>query len=69
METDVYWVTFPDRRATVLPAILKLVNEYASQEMPRTDNLSQDELLAREEDNNRRSLVWARNNLAVSWLA
>jgi sugar phosphate isomerase/epimerase len=69
VETDVYWVTFPDRRATALPAILKLVDEYASQEMPRTDNLSRDELLAREEDNNRRCLVWARNNLAVSWLA
>jgi hypothetical protein len=32
----------------------------------RTDNLSQDELLAREEDDNRRCLVWARNHLAVS---
>jgi sugar phosphate isomerase/epimerase len=69
VQTDVYWVTFPDRRATALAAILKLVNEYASREVPRTNNLSQDELLAREEDNNRRCLVWARNNLAVSWLA
>lgn len=69
METDVYWATFPERRATALPAIQKLVNEYGSQEMPRTDDLSQDELLAREEDNNRRCLLWGRNNLAVSWLA
>jgi 3-oxoisoapionate decarboxylase len=69
VETDVYWATFPERRATALPAIRELVNEYASQEMPRTDGLSSDELLAREEENNRLCLLWGRNNLAVSWLA
>jgi 3-oxoisoapionate decarboxylase len=69
IQTDVYWATFPERRATALPATLKLVNEYASQEMPRTDNLSRDQLLAREEDNNRLCLLWGRSNLAVSWLA
>jgi hypothetical protein len=40
VEADVYWATFPERRATTLPAIRNLVNEYASQEMPRTDDLS-----------------------------
>ncbi len=68
VETDVYWVTFPERRATALPAILKLVDEYASQEMPETAQLSDDELSAREADNNRRCFEWARNNLAVSWI-
>jgi 3-oxoisoapionate decarboxylase len=69
VKTDVYWATFPERRATALPAIMKLVNDYASQEMPKTDDLSQDQLLAREEDNNRLCLLWGRNNLAVPWLA
>lgn len=69
VNTDVYWVTFPERRAEALPAILKLVDTHASQEMPQTAQLSHDDLLAREEDNNRRSLLWARDNLAVSWLA
>jgi sugar phosphate isomerase/epimerase len=69
VEADVYWATFPERRATALPAIRNLVNEYASQEMPRTDDLSSDQLLGREEENNRLCLLWARNNLAASWLA
>jgi 3-oxoisoapionate decarboxylase len=69
VETDVYWATFPERRATALPMIQKLVGEYASQEMPRTDDLSPEQLLAREEENNRLCLLWGRNNLAVSWLA
>jgi sugar phosphate isomerase/epimerase len=69
VNTDVYWATFPERKATALPAILKLVDEYASQAMPDTAGLSEEGLLGREEENNRRSLVWARNNLAVSWLA
>jgi 3-oxoisoapionate decarboxylase len=67
--TDEYWVTFPDRRADAQPAILRLVDRHASQEMPQTSQLTRDELLAREEDNNRRCLAWARQNLAVSWLA
>ncbi len=69
VNTDTYWATFPERRATALPAILKLVDEYASKAMPETAGLSQEALLAREEENNRRSLAWARDNLAVSWLA
>jgi hypothetical protein len=48
---------------------MKLVNDYDSQEMPKTDDLSRDQLLAREEDNNRLCLLWGRNNLAVPWLA
>ena len=69
VKTDVYWATFPERRATALPAIMKLVDDYASQEMPKTDDLSRDQLLAREEDNNRLCLLWGRDNLAVPWLA
>lgn len=69
VNTDVYWATFPERRAEALPAILKLVDSHASQKMPETAQLTHDELLAREEDSNRRSLQWARDNLAVSWLA
>jgi 3-oxoisoapionate decarboxylase len=69
VQTDEYWVTFPERRATAQPAILQLVEQHTSQEMPQTDQLTHDELLAREEENNRRCLVWARQNLAVSWLA
>jgi sugar phosphate isomerase/epimerase len=69
VKTDVYWATFPERRATALPAIMKLLDDYASQEMPKTDDLSRDQLLAREEDNNRLCLHWGRDNLAVPWLA
>jgi sugar phosphate isomerase/epimerase len=69
VNTDVYWATFPERRATAQPAILKLVDEYASQTMPQTAGLSEEGLLSREEENNRLSLVWGRANLAVSWLA
>jgi 3-oxoisoapionate decarboxylase len=69
VRTDAYWATFPDRRAAAQPAILQLVEQHTSQEMPQTSQLTHDDLLAREEDNNRRCLVWARQNLAVSWLA
>ncbi|MEO8737644.1 MAG: TIM barrel protein [Edaphobacter sp.] len=69
VNTGIYWATFPERRATALPVILKLVDAYSSQSMPQTAQLTHDELLAREQENNRRSLLWARDNLAVSWLA
>jgi 3-oxoisoapionate decarboxylase len=69
VRTDDYWVTFPQRRVDAQPAILKLVEQHASEEMPQTSQLTHDELLALEEENNRRCLVWARQNLAVSWLA
>lgn len=69
VRTDAYWVTFPDRRAAAQPLILQIVEQHTSQEMPQTGQLTHDELLAREEENNRRCLVWARQNLAVSWLA
>jgi len=69
MQTDEYWATFPERRVTAQPAILQLVDRHASQRMPQTDSLSHEELLAVEEENNRRCLAWARQNLAVSWLA
>jgi hypothetical protein len=69
VRTDEYWATFPERRATALPAILQLVDEHTSQVMPQTDKLSHEQLLALEEDSNRRCLEWAKGNLAVSWLA
>src|SRR5271170_1489818 len=69
VQTDEYWATFPDRRATAQPAILRIVDEHTSKEMPQTAGLSNEELLALEERDNRRCLEWARQNLAVSWLA
>jgi hypothetical protein len=69
VKTDEYWATFPERRATALPAIMQLVDQHSSQEMPQTDKLSHEQLLALEEDSNRRCLEWARQNLAVYWLA
>jgi sugar phosphate isomerase/epimerase len=69
VKTDEYWATFPERRATALAAIMQLVDQHSSQEMPQTDKLSHEQLLALEEDSNRRCLEWARQNLAVSWLA
>ena len=69
VRTDEYWATFPERRATAEPAILQLVDQHTSLEMPQNDKLSHEELLALEESNNRRCLDWARQNLAVSWLA
>jgi sugar phosphate isomerase/epimerase len=68
VNTDVYWSTMPERRATAQPAILKIVDEYSSP-MPVTSQLSEDGLLAREDENNRLSLTWGRANLAVPWLA
>jgi 3-oxoisoapionate decarboxylase len=69
VRTDEYWATFPDRRAVAQPAILELVAQHTSQTMPQTAALSHGELLALEEQANRRCLEWARKNLAVSWLA
>jgi 3-oxoisoapionate decarboxylase len=69
VRTDEFWATFPERRAAALPAILQIVNQHTSLEMPQTDKLSHEQLLALEEVNNRRCLDWARENLAVSWLA
>ncbi len=68
INTDEYWATFPERKATALPAIKKLVAEHTSK-MPVTQGLTEEQLLAREEDNNKRSLQWARENLALPWLA
>jgi sugar phosphate isomerase/epimerase len=69
VRTDEYWATFPDRRTAAQPAILELVDRHTSQQMPQTGNLSHEQLLALEETANRRCLEWARQNLAVSWLA
>ncbi len=69
VKTDEYWATFPERRAAAQPAILKIVDEHTSKEMPQTAGLSNEALLALEERDNRRCLEWARQNLAVSWLA
>jgi 3-oxoisoapionate decarboxylase len=69
VRTDEYWATFPERRATAQPAILKIVDEHTAKKMPQTAGLSNEELLAVEELDNRRCLEWARQNLAVSWLA
>ena len=66
---DEFWATFPERRVAAQPAILQLVDQHTSLEMPQTDTLSHEQLLALEEVNNRRCLDWARQNLAVSWLA
>lgn len=68
VNTDNYWVTFPERKATALPMILKLVDEHSSP-MPVTQGLSEQQLLSREEENNKDCLDWGRKNLAVAWLA
>ena len=68
VKTDEYWATFPDRRSAAEPAILETVNQHVSP-MPDTAGMPHDQLLAREEEDNRRCLAWARENLAVPWLA
>jgi hypothetical protein len=69
VRTDEYWATFPERRVAAQPAILQIVAEHTSKEMPLSAGLSNERLLAIEEQDNRRCLEWARQNLAVSWLA
>ena len=61
---DSYWVTFPERRATMLePALNRARAHPPSHAVPKVAGLDITARLALEEDNNRRCLTYARQHL------
>ncbi|HJT43997.1 MAG TPA: sugar phosphate isomerase/epimerase [Rhizomicrobium sp.] len=63
--TDKYWVTWPDRSGKYLASTLRLVSANQSKKpLPVVSNLSPEQQLQAEEDNNRRCFAWARKALA-----
>ncbi len=61
-----YWVTFDDIPGRELAHILELVRKNKPRfPMPHTAGLSLEEQVKQEEQNNRKSLEWARQNLSL----
>jgi sugar phosphate isomerase/epimerase len=62
--TDAYWATFPDLPGKHLAGALSFVRaNKPSRPLPRTTGLSHQEYVAAEDDNVRRSLDYARDEL------
>lgn len=62
--TDKYWVTWPERSGLYLARTLRLVNANVSKKpLPTVSNLTLDQQVAQEADNNVRCFDWARTAL------
>ncbi|MGH9405007.1 MAG: sugar phosphate isomerase/epimerase family protein [Terriglobia bacterium] len=65
--TDKYWATFPNRNGKYLADTLALVRTHKpSQPLPLVSNLSPDAQHAREEENVRKCLSYARDELGMT---
>jgi sugar phosphate isomerase/epimerase len=64
--TDQYWATWPDRGGKFLADTIRLVNGHQSgKPLPVVSNLTQDQQMQVEEDNNIKCFDWARTALAA----
>lgn len=59
--TKEYWATFEHVQATDLAQFLHKIKQYGVSELPVVSHLSIDEQLALEVENNRKSMVYAKN--------
>ncbi len=63
--TEEYWATLGAVPGRDLARTMRLVRSRGRAELPRVSSLSPEEQVAREEDNLRRSLAWARRELGL----
>jgi len=63
--TDVYWATFPDRNGLVLARTMRMVHEKGTRELPVVSDLAREVQLRVEEENVKKSLAYARQQLAI----
>jgi 3-oxoisoapionate decarboxylase len=63
--TKAYYATFEERPASVLAGTLATVKAKACNDLPRTTGLSAAERVRYEDENVRKSLAWAKKNLAA----
>jgi sugar phosphate isomerase/epimerase len=64
--TEGYWATFPDKPRSELDRTLALVRAHAALVLPSMTGLTPDEILAREEENNRRCFAAASARLGFA---
>jgi hypothetical protein len=65
--TEGYWATFPELPGVHLARMLALVRAHKpAGPLPRVSGMSRDEQLRAEDENVRRSLVYARETLRLS---